>query len=93
MCRFKQIRFLERKFKQIFLYFVGLMDPSSPCCVTWGNGTSACIPELVPCRDADKHYFWDGYHLTETVYRVIATKCFNDTSVCIPNNIKELVEG
>ncbi|PHT55164.1 hypothetical protein CQW23_03650 [Capsicum baccatum] len=71
----------------------GLMDPSSPCCVTWGNGTSACIPELVPCRDADKHYFWDGYHLTETMYRVIATKCFNDTSVCIPNNIKELVEG
>ncbi|KAK4360701.1 hypothetical protein RND71_019653 [Anisodus tanguticus] len=71
----------------------GLMDPISPCCITWANGTSACIPELVPCRNADKHYFWDGYHLTETVYRVIATKCFNGTSVCIPNNIKELVEG
>ncbi|MCD7450940.1 hypothetical protein HAX54_009086 [Datura stramonium] len=71
----------------------GLMDPTSPCCITWGNGTSACIPELLPCRDANKHYFWDGYHLTETVYGVIATKCFNDTSVCIPNNIKELVEA
>lgn len=72
--------------------FVGLMDPTSPCCITWGNGTSTCIPELVPCRDANKHYFWDGYHLTETLYRVIATKCFNGTSVCIPKNIKELVE-
>ncbi|XP_059294971.1 GDSL esterase/lipase 7-like [Lycium ferocissimum] len=71
----------------------GLMDPISPCCITWANGTSACIPELVPCRNAEKHYFWDGYHLTETVYRVIATKCFNGTSVCIPNNISELVEG
>ncbi|XP_016481042.2 GDSL esterase/lipase 7-like [Nicotiana tabacum] len=70
----------------------GLMDPIGPCCVTWANGTSACIPELVPCRNADKHYFWDGYHLTETVYRVIATKCFNATDVCIPKNIKELVE-
>ncbi|XP_006365666.1 GDSL esterase/lipase 7-like [Solanum tuberosum] len=70
----------------------GLMDPTSPCCITWGNGTSACIPELEPCGDADKHYFWDGYHLTETIYRVIATKCFNGTSLCIPKNIKELVE-
>ncbi|KAH0770009.1 hypothetical protein KY290_013990 [Solanum tuberosum] len=70
----------------------GLMDPTSPCCITWGNGTSACIPELEPCGDADKHYFWDGYHLTETIYSVIATKCFNGTSLCIPKNIKELVE-
>ncbi|KAK4477536.1 hypothetical protein RD792_016765 [Penstemon davidsonii] len=71
----------------------GLTDSSNPCCVTWLNGTSACIPELGPlaCHDPDKHYFWDGYHLTETVYRTIASLCFNGTSVCLPKNIQDLV--
>ncbi|KAL0450416.1 UNVERIFIED_CONTAM: GDSL esterase/lipase 7 [Sesamum latifolium] len=71
----------------------GLTDSSNACCVTWMNGTSACIPELgaLACREPNKHYFWDGYHLTEAVYKTIATHCFNESSVCIPKNIKELV--
>ncbi|KAL0350744.1 UNVERIFIED_CONTAM: GDSL esterase/lipase [Sesamum radiatum] len=70
-----------------------LTDSSNACCVTWMNGTSACIPELgaLACREPNKHYFWDGYHLTEAVYKTIATHCFNGSSVCIPKNIKELV--
>ncbi|KAK9272683.1 hypothetical protein L1049_003060 [Liquidambar formosana] len=70
----------------------GLTDTRNPCCVTWENGTSTCIPWLVPCPNADKHYFWDAFHLTEPVYSVIATRCFNGTSVCFPKNIKELVQ-
>ncbi|CAA0820311.1 GDSL esterase/lipase 7 [Striga hermonthica] len=71
----------------------GLNDSSTPCCVTWLNGTSGCIPELgaLACRDPERHYFWDGYHLTETMYRTIATYCFNGSSVCIPKNIQQLI--
>ncbi|GER45275.1 GDSL esterase/lipase 7 [Striga asiatica] len=71
----------------------GLNDSSTACCVTWLNGTSGCIPELgaLACRDPEKHYFWDGYHLTETMYRTIATYCFNGSSVCIPKNIQQLI--
>ncbi|KAL7101101.1 hypothetical protein ACP275_08G035600 [Erythranthe tilingii] len=70
-----------------------LSDSMNACCVTWLNGTSGCIPELgaLACHNPDKHYFWDGYHLTETVYRTIASLCFNGSSVCIPKNIKDLV--
>ncbi|KAJ4707215.1 GDSL esterase/lipase [Melia azedarach] len=69
----------------------GLEDATNPCCITWLNGTSGCIPFLKPCRNADKHYFWDGYHLTEAVYSVLASQCINDKSVCIPFNLNDLV--
>ncbi|KAL3526640.1 hypothetical protein ACH5RR_011296 [Cinchona calisaya] len=70
----------------------GLQDTSNPCCKTWANGTSACILNLLPCRDTQKHFFWDGFHLTEAVYKVVGERCINDSSICTPNSIKELVE-
>ncbi|KAJ6707557.1 GDSL-LIKE LIPASE/ACYLHYDROLASE-RELATED [Salix viminalis] len=69
----------------------GLLDTSNPCCITWANGTSACIPELKPCPDPNHHYFFDGYHLTETVYSVLARACIDDKSVCSPT-LKDLVQ-
>ncbi|KAF7135589.1 hypothetical protein RHSIM_Rhsim08G0078200 [Rhododendron simsii] len=70
----------------------GLGDVGDPCCTTWANGTSGCIPELQPCTPTDNHYFWDAFHLTEAVYSVIAARCINDTSVCMPTSIKALVQ-
>lgn len=69
----------------------GLLDTSNPCCTTWANGTSACIPKLKPCPNPDQHYFFDAYHLTESVYSVLASHCINDRSVCSPT-LKELVQ-
>ncbi|CAH9093146.1 unnamed protein product [Cuscuta epithymum] len=71
----------------------GLTDPSNPCCVTWRQGASGCIPEMKPCPDVDKHYFWDAYHPTEAFYRTFATMCINGTSVCLPKNINDLVRA
>ncbi|XP_042975646.1 GDSL esterase/lipase 7-like isoform X2 [Carya illinoinensis] len=68
----------------------GLEDSTSPCCTTWANGTSGCIPFVTPCLHAYKNFFWDAFHLTEAAYSLIATRCFND-SICSPFNIKELV--
>ncbi|XP_062152092.1 GDSL esterase/lipase 7-like [Alnus glutinosa] len=70
----------------------GLKDSKNPCCITWANGTSGCIPLLNPCPHAYKHFFWDAYHLTEAACSVIATRCINDTSICTPFNIKELAQ-
>ncbi|XP_057769800.1 GDSL esterase/lipase 7-like [Salvia miltiorrhiza] len=71
----------------------GLSDSSNPCCVTWLNGTSGCIPGLgaLACKQPDKHYFFDAFHLTESLYKHIATLCFNSSSTCIPQNIKDLL--
>ncbi|KAL8099187.1 GDSL esterase/lipase 7-like [Apium graveolens] len=71
----------------------GLTDSSNPCCITWQNGTSGCIPGSLPCRDADKHYFWDGFHLTEAIYFVLGKQCINDNKYCIPMSIKQLVHA
>ncbi|XP_002525954.2 GDSL esterase/lipase 7 [Ricinus communis] len=68
----------------------GLMNTKNPCCKTWGNGTSGCIPWLAPCSNPNKHYFFDAYHLTETVCSSIASRCINDPSVCSPT-VNELV--
>uniref|UniRef100_A0A7N0VGQ9 GDSL esterase/lipase n=1 Tax=Kalanchoe fedtschenkoi TaxID=63787 RepID=A0A7N0VGQ9_KALFE len=68
----------------------GLVDSVNPCCKTWFNGTSGCIPFSSPCHNIKQHYFWDAFHLTEPVYSVIATHCFNGTDVCSPMNIKQL---
>ncbi|XP_075493636.1 GDSL esterase/lipase 7-like [Primulina tabacum] len=70
----------------------GLKDTSNPCCIALMNGTSACIPGLPACPDPDQHFFWDGYHPTESVNRVLGTDCFSGTSVCIPKNIQELMQ-
>ncbi|KAJ0100202.1 hypothetical protein Patl1_21591 [Pistacia atlantica] len=69
----------------------GLTNANNPCCTTWRNGESACIPFLKPCPKADKFYFWDGFHPTEAVHSLIASGCINNASVCIPVTLKDLV--
>ncbi|OMP03045.1 Lipase, GDSL [Corchorus olitorius] len=68
----------------------GFADVSNPCCSTWENGTSACIPFQAPCSNPNEHFFWDGYHNTETGNAIAAALCFNDPGFCSPINIKEL---
>ncbi|KAK7266636.1 hypothetical protein RIF29_19285 [Crotalaria pallida] len=70
----------------------GLIDATNPCCTTWANGTSVCIPMSKPCMNPSKYFFWDGYHLTEAIYSMIAYRCLSDRSVCTPVSIQELVK-
>ncbi|KAL5739219.1 hypothetical protein ACOSP7_028138 [Xanthoceras sorbifolium] len=70
----------------------GLMDSSNPCCKALFNGTSGCFPFSKPCTNPDQHYFWDGFHLTQTMYSIVASRCINDTSVCMPFNLKHLIQ-
>ncbi|XP_056170047.1 GDSL esterase/lipase 7-like [Syzygium oleosum] len=69
----------------------GLTDSRNPCCTTWRNGTLSCVPFRTPCPIADKHFFWDGYHPTDEASSIIASRCFNDTKVCSPVSIQDLV--
>uniref|UniRef100_A0A803LC79 GDSL esterase/lipase 7-like n=1 Tax=Chenopodium quinoa TaxID=63459 RepID=A0A803LC79_CHEQI len=70
----------------------GLSDSSNPCCKAWGNGTFSCIPVEAPCSSPDENYFWDGYHLTQATYSVIASQCISGSDVCVPMNIQQLVQ-
>ncbi|XP_021867400.1 GDSL esterase/lipase 7-like [Spinacia oleracea] len=70
----------------------GLSDSSNPCCKTWLNGTSSCIPEEAPCQNPNNHYFWDGYHPTELVYSRLSAQCIHGSSLCVPLNLSHLVQ-
>ncbi|KAL2896017.1 hypothetical protein RDABS01_037801 [Bienertia sinuspersici] len=70
----------------------GLRDSKNPCCQTWGNGTSICIPLLKPCSNPYEHFFWDGTHPTEAFNSMVASQCINGSSVCLPLNIQQLVQ-
>ncbi|XP_017974849.1 PREDICTED: GDSL esterase/lipase 7 [Theobroma cacao] len=70
----------------------GFTDTSNPCCTTWANGTLSCIPFLEPCPNPNAHFFWDGYHNTETGNSIAASLCFNDPEFCSPISIRELLQ-
>ncbi|KAK9194675.1 hypothetical protein WN944_005382 [Citrus x changshan-huyou] len=70
----------------------GLKDASNPCCKTWLSGIEGCIPFVEPCDRRDKYYFWDGYHPSEIVYSLFASRCINNASFCSPFSLKELVK-
>ncbi|KAK7381195.1 hypothetical protein VNO78_33725 [Psophocarpus tetragonolobus] len=73
-------------------FVLGITDVSNPCCRTWENGTSGCIPLSKPCINRSKYMFWDTFHITETVYSVIASGCVSNSSACTPVTIQELVK-
>ncbi|KAL3738413.1 hypothetical protein ACJRO7_019879 [Eucalyptus globulus] len=70
----------------------GLTNSRNPCCTTCVNGTLPCVPLLTPCPNADKHFFWDGYHPTDVVSSIRASRCFNDTKVYSPVSIQDLIQ-
>ncbi|KAK6928044.1 GDSL lipase/esterase, partial [Dillenia turbinata] len=53
----------------------GLTDSAKPCCRTWINMTATCMPLAPPCRDHQKHFFWDSVHPTEAA-NSLASKHF-----------------
>ncbi|KAK6919743.1 GDSL lipase/esterase [Dillenia turbinata] len=57
----------------------GLTDSTKPCCITWGNMTSTCVPLLPPCHDYQKHFFWDSLHPTEAA-NFLASKHFKKST-------------
>lgn len=70
----------------------GLKEARHPCCSTWANETSGCIPLSKPCPDPTKYVFWDAFHITEAVYSIMASGCLKNSSICTPTSIQELVK-
>eukprot|EP00257_Ricinus_communis_P021901 XP_015581480.1 GDSL esterase/lipase 7 [Ricinus communis] len=44
------------------------------------------------CENRKAHVFFDPVHPTEITYNIIASQCFNGTSLCYPMNVKELAD-
>ncbi|KAK8487561.1 hypothetical protein V6N13_016404 [Hibiscus sabdariffa] len=64
------------------------------CCETGGGGGELCIRDSAPCSSPEKYIFWDGVHLTETHYKIIAESAYDCTSpsCAAPFNIQKLAK-
>ncbi|KAF3457860.1 hypothetical protein FNV43_RR02520 [Rhamnella rubrinervis] len=60
----------------------GLKNSKDSCCLVQQDGRG-CIPDENPCSERDLYVFWDQIHLTEAAYKIIPSKCFNDSTICM----------
>ncbi|KAK7303038.1 hypothetical protein RJT34_13937 [Clitoria ternatea] len=53
----------------------GFAVPYDPCCLIQNNGL--CVPDQMPCQNRSEYLFWDGFHTTDVVNKIIATATYN----------------
>ncbi|KAI3468926.1 hypothetical protein Pfo_025589 [Paulownia fortunei] len=59
------------------LFALGISILSTPCCKV-SNTTGQCIPGQTPCPIRALHLFYDNFHPTEIVNKVVATAAYTD---------------
>ncbi|KAL8170680.1 LOW QUALITY PROTEIN: hypothetical protein V2J09_022484 [Rumex salicifolius] len=66
----------------------GVFDAS--CCTTRSDGQ--CEADTTPCANRSEYYFWDLFHPTDAVVKVMGAIAYdaNDTSVTVPYDISTL---
>ncbi|XP_057995067.1 GDSL esterase/lipase At2g03980 [Hevea brasiliensis] len=58
------------------------------------NMNSTCwIPNQSLCLARDKYLFFDAFHTSQGANMIYARRCFNETSICNPLNIMQLVSA
>lgn len=82
----------------IIYIHAGLTNVHSSCCTTLTGGVANNIPcfplseSQYPCEHPNEYLFFDGAHPTEASFQILANPCFNGADVCVPYNIKQLVQ-
>ncbi|KAL4309241.1 hypothetical protein GQ457_01G049310 [Hibiscus cannabinus] len=73
---------------------LSLFANAESCCEIGGGGGELCIRDSSPCSSPEKYIFWDGVHLTETHYKIIAESAYSCTSpsCAAPFNIQKLAK-
>ncbi|RDX73102.1 GDSL esterase/lipase, partial [Mucuna pruriens] len=72
---------------------LGFTNVNTPCCPSGENGQ--CIRNKKPCENRKANVFWDEFHTTEAVNRLVALSSYNgsDPSFTYPIDIKRLVQS
>ncbi|GMI85252.1 hypothetical protein like AT5G55050 [Hibiscus trionum] len=73
----------------------GFKEVKAACC---GIGTLRakipCLPISLYCPNRKDHVFWDLYHPTEAMARIVADTVFDGPSeYCVPMNVRQLVSA
>ncbi|KAM7274536.1 hypothetical protein ACFE04_016402 [Oxalis oulophora] len=73
----------------------GVTDVLHPCCPEKQhyNGTEKCLPNSTYCKNRNTHMFFDMYHPSQIANNLYAEKCFNESSICTPLNLRQLAQA
>ncbi|KAL9248166.1 hypothetical protein vseg_021520 [Gypsophila vaccaria] len=72
----------------------GLSVTESACCgLGRNNAETMCLPLQIPCLNRDRYAFWDAFHPSQAVHRVLALKAYNgQQNVAYPINLKQMAQ-
>ncbi|XP_058196043.1 GDSL esterase/lipase At1g29670-like [Rhododendron vialii] len=72
----------------------GFKVVNTACCKLPPGTLGFCLPGGMPCEDRDDYVFWDGYHTSEAVNKIIANKSYTSMSPdgVYPINIAQLAK-
>lgn len=74
------------------MWWLGLRVVDSGCCGIGRNqGQITCLPFQMPCMNREEYVFWDAFHPTQAVNKIIAERAYaGPPSVCYPINVKQM---
>lgn len=74
--------------------FTGFKVVNTACCQLPPGTLGFCLPGGMPCEDRDDYVFWDGFHTSEAVNKIIANKSYTSISPdgVYPINIAQLAK-
>ncbi|XP_074318740.1 GDSL esterase/lipase At1g71250-like [Silene latifolia] len=72
----------------------GLSVIERACCgVGVNNAEKMCLPLLIPCLNRDQYAFWDAFHPSQVVHRILALKAYNgQQNESYPINLKQMAQ-
>ncbi|KAK6923645.1 GDSL lipase/esterase [Dillenia turbinata] len=64
------------------------------CCGIGRNkGQITCLPFSIPCLNRDQYVFWDAFHPTQAVNKILAQTAYSGSpSDCYPINVKQMAQ-
>ncbi|KAH6756016.1 GDSL-like Lipase/Acylhydrolase superfamily protein [Perilla frutescens var. hirtella] len=62
------------------------------CCGIGRNrGQITCLPFSVPCSNRKQHVFWDAFHPTQAMNRIVAQRAYSGSPLdCHPVNVQQM---
>jgi phospholipase/lecithinase/hemolysin len=83
---------------QVFFFcegHAGFLTTTDACCgLGKYGGLFICVLPQMACSDASSHVWWDEFHPTETVNRILAENVWSGehTKMCYPVDLQEMVK-
>ncbi|XP_028786130.1 GDSL esterase/lipase At2g03980-like [Neltuma alba] len=70
----------------------GILDTWKPCCPNSIDGDLRCHRNTIPCGNRNTHLYFDD-HPSQITNDIHVRRCFNETTICRPLSLNQLVHA